>query len=162
MTEIKKSRKKSLEVFKDFGKKKSPLQKSPSHSQNKPHGRRCYYCFAGKQGNRDVSIRNMADSRVCFKIIVEGSFNIVVQQHKVNISLENLKEVPFTNNSKLVPLASMTLIHAVVRKLFTEEVPMYSGRKALSVCIKVEKILGDQELLSILNGYQIPFTNFPV
>ena len=104
----------------------------------------------------------MADSRVCFKIIVEGSFNIVVQQHKVNISLENLKEVPFTNNSKLVPLASMTLIHAVVRKLFTEEVPMYSGRKALSVCIKVEKILGDQELLSILNGYQIPFTNFPV
>ena len=46
-----------------------------------------------------------------------------VHNHKVNTSLENLKEVPFTNNSKLVPLASMTLIHPVVRKLFTEEIP---------------------------------------
>ena len=38
MIEIEKSRKKSLEAFKDVGEKKSPFQKTPSHSQNKPHG----------------------------------------------------------------------------------------------------------------------------
>ena len=65
---------------------------------------------------------NIVDSRVRFTIIAEGNFNMGVQQHKVNTSLENLKEVPFTNNSKLVPLTSMTLIHPVVRKLFTEEI----------------------------------------
>ena len=63
---------------------------------------------------------NMVDSKVRFTIIVEGNFNMGVQQHKVNTYLENLKEVPFTNNSKLVPLTSMTLIHPAVRKLFTE------------------------------------------
>ena len=65
---------------------------------------------------------NIVDSRVRFTIIAEGNFNMGVQQHKVNTCLENLKEVPFTNNSKLVPLTSMTLIHPVVRKLFTEEI----------------------------------------
>ena len=64
----------------------------------------------------------MVYSRVLFKVIVEGNFNMEVQQHKVNTSLENLKEVPFTSNSKLVPPASMTMIHPVVRKLFTEEI----------------------------------------
>ena len=52
MTEIEKSRKKTLEAFKDVGEKKSTFRKGPSHSQNKPHGRGCYY-YAGKQGNRD-------------------------------------------------------------------------------------------------------------
>ena len=89
MIEIKKSRKKSSEVFKDVGKNNSPLQKIPSHSQKKPHGQGCYYWNAGKQGNRDVNIRNMADSRVRFKTTAEENFNIVAQQHKVNTSLEN-------------------------------------------------------------------------
>ena len=65
----------------------------------------------------------MANLKVRFSIITEGKFNMKVQQHKVSTTLENLKEVPFTNNSKLVPLASMSLIHPVVRKLFTEEIP---------------------------------------
>ena len=52
MTEIEKSRKKTLEAFKDVGEKKSIFRKGPSHSQNKLHGRECYY-YAGKQGNRD-------------------------------------------------------------------------------------------------------------
>ena len=59
-----------------------------------------------------------------------------VQNHKVNTSLENLKEVPFTNNSKLVPLASMTLIHPVVRKLFTEELPNVPLARGLSQFVK--------------------------
>ena len=41
--EIEKFRKKSLEVFKDDGEKKSPFRKGPSHSQNKPDGEgRCH------------------------------------------------------------------------------------------------------------------------
>ena len=39
---------------------------------------------------------------------------------------------------------------------------MYSGRKTISVRKTVEKNTGDQEILSILLGYQIPFTNLPV
>ena len=50
--ETEKSRKKSLEVFKDFGEKKSPFRKDLSRSQNKPHGGERYY-YAGKPGNRD-------------------------------------------------------------------------------------------------------------
>ena len=52
MIETEKSREKSLEVFKDFGEKKSPFRKDLSHSQNKPHGGGRYY-YGGKPGNRD-------------------------------------------------------------------------------------------------------------
>ena len=90
---------------------------------------------------------NMVDCRVRFTIIAESNFNMGVQQHKVNTSLENLKEVPLTNNSKLVPLTSMTLIHRVVRKLFTEEIP------------NIPRLAGR---LSQFEGYQLPFTNLPV
>lgn len=34
----------------------------------------------------ETNIRNMVDSRVCFKT---GNFNMEVQQHKLNTSLEN-------------------------------------------------------------------------
>ena len=65
---------------------------------------------------------NMVDFRVSFTIIAEENFNMgVQQQHKINTSLENLKEAPFTNNSKLVTLTLMTLIHPVVRKLFMHQ-----------------------------------------
>ena len=36
--EIEKSRKTSLEAFKDIGEKKSPFRKGSSHSKSKPHG----------------------------------------------------------------------------------------------------------------------------
>ena len=45
------------------------------------------------------------------------SLYIGVQQHKVNSSLEYLKGARFSKNSKLVPLASMILIHPVLRKI---------------------------------------------
>ena len=109
----------------------------------------------GNIGDRD-------HSRVRFKIIAEGNFNMGVQQHKVNISLRNLK-VLFTNNSKLVPLASMTLIHPVVRKLCTEEIPNVPLAGRLSQFVKQwKKITRDQEVSSIVKGYQIPFTNLLV
>ena len=107
---------------------------------------------------------NMVHSRVRFTIIAEGNFNMGVQQHKVNTSLENLKEVHFTNNSKLVPLTSMTLIHPEVRKLFAEEIPNVLGLAGrLSQFVKQwKKITCNQEILSKVKGYQIPFTNLPV
>ena len=114
MIEIGKSSKKSLEAFKYVGEKKSSFRKDPSHSQNESRG-------GGRQVIETIIV-NMVHSRVRFKIIADGSFNMGVQQHKVNTSLENLKKVPFTNNSKLVLLASMTLIHPVVRKLLTKEI----------------------------------------
>ena len=68
-----------------------------------------------KQGNQVTETNiNVVNSKVRFNIIAEGNFNMEVQQHRVNTSLENLKEVSFTNNSKLVPLASMALIRPVV------------------------------------------------
>ena len=118
--EIEKSRKKSLEPFKDVGEKKSPFRKGPSHSKSKLHGGgRCYY--AGKPGIQ-TNIINMIDSRVRFKIIAKGNFNMEVQQHKVKSSRKS-KGGSFHNNSKLVTLASVTLIHPVVRKSFIEEIP---------------------------------------
>ena len=105
----------------------------------------------------------MVDSRVRFKIIAKRNFNMEVQQHKVNTSLENLKEVPFIYNSKLVALASVTLIHPVVRKLFIEEIPNLPLAGRLSQFVKQwKKVTRDQEILSIVKGYQIPFTNLPL
>ena len=87
MIEIEKSRKKSLEVFKHVGIKKSLFWKGPLHSQNKPHdGGCCYYT-----GNQliETSI-NMVNPKVRFSIITEGKFNIEFQQYKVSTSLEYL------------------------------------------------------------------------
>ena len=71
-----------------------------------------------------------------------------VQEHRVNTSLENLKEVPFANNSNLVPLASMTLIHRVVRKLFTKEISDVPLAGRLSQFVKQwQKITHDQSPL---------------
>ena len=108
---------------------------------------------------------NMVDFRVGFTIIAEENFNMgVQQQHKINTSLENLKDVPFTNNSKLATLTLMTLIDPVVRKLFTEEIPnapRLAGMLSQFV-IHLKKITCDQEIVSIVKGYQIPFANLLV
>ena len=71
------------------------------------------YYYAGKAGNLE---QHNKYGRIHLKIIAEGNFNMKIQQHKVNTSLENLKEISFTNDSKLVPLASLAMIHPVVRK----------------------------------------------
>ena len=105
----------------------------------------------------------MVLAKVRFKIIAEGNFNMEVHQHKVNISLENLKEIPFTNNSKLIPLASMTMIHPVTRKLFTEEIINVPLAGRLSQFVKQwKKITCEQEILSIVKEYPTPFKNLPV
>ena len=86
----------SLEPFKEFGDKKSPLHKGLSHSQNKPHGGGRYYYTTIILTNIIINVVNMVNSGVPFKIRSKGNFNMEVRQHKENTS--------FTNNSKLVPL----------------------------------------------------------
>ena len=77
-----------------------------------------------------------------------------VQNHNVNTSLENLKEVPFTKNSTLVSLASITLIHPAVRKLFTEEIPNVPLAGSLSQFLKQwKRIIRHLEVLSVVKGY---------
>ena len=57
----------------------------------------------------------------------------------------------------------MTLIHLVVRKLFTKEIPNVPVAGRLSQFVKQwKKISCGQEILSVVKGYQIPFTNLPV
>ena len=137
MIEFEKYRRKSLEAFKDVGEKKSPFRKGSSHSQNKLHAEGAI--TRRRDQVIETNIINILDSRVRLKIIAEGNFNIGVQQHKLNTSLENLKKVSFTSNSKLVPPASMTLIHPVLRKLFTEEIPNVPLAGRLSQFVKLWK-----------------------
>ena len=126
MIKIEKSRKKPLETL---ATKSLPFAKSKQNAW-----RRRYY-YTGKPANRDQ------DSRVRFEIIAEGNFNNKVK----NVSSEHLKAFPFTKNSKLVPLASMTMIQPVLRKLFIEEIPNvlltfggYPGSKKSSRGISVQ------------------------
>ena len=73
---------------------------------------------------------NMVYSRDRFKIMAEGNFSMEVQQRKEKFSsTEPLKEVPFTNNSKVVPLASMTMIHTVIKNYLPKKYRTYHWRE---------------------------------
>ena len=89
----------------------------------------CFY-YAGKPG----IFQSLPESNM------EGQFSMEVQQHKVNSSSENLKEV-LPNHSKLVPLASMFLIRPVERKLFTEKIPNIPVGRRISQFVKKWKKL---------------------
>ena len=75
------------------------------------------------------------------------------------------KEVSVTSNSELVPLikiATLEHVHQIIRKLFTKtigHVPL-AGRLAY-LTASWEKIGQDQEILSTVKGYEIPFVSLP-
>ena len=119
MTEIEKSRKKTLEAFKDVGEKKSTFRKGPSHSQNKPHGRGCYY-YAGKQGNRDQHKHGKLQSPSQYNSGRKFQHGSSATHGKY--LFRKSKGVLFHQQLKFLPLASMTFIHPVVRKLSTKEI----------------------------------------
>ena len=103
-----------------------------------PSGGGCFY-YAGKPGNLDQHkkygiFQSLPENNM------EGKFSMEVQQHKVNGSSENLKEV-LPNHSKLVPLASMFLIRPVARKLFTEKIPNIPVGRRISQFVKKWKKL---------------------
>ena len=75
------------------------------------------------------------------------------------------KEVPVTTNSELVPLikfATLEYVHPIIRKLFTKSIPNIplAGRLAYSIAAW-EKVTQDQEILSIVKGYETPFVSLP-
>ena len=84
-----------------------------------------------------------------------------VQHQMVNTSFIIQKEVPVTSNSELIPLikiATLEHLHPIIRKLFTKSIPnvLLAGRLPYLITAW-EKIIQDQEILSIVNGYEIPF-----
>ena len=123
MIGIENSMKKSLEAFKMLARRSLPFEKALRTVKIN----RMAQGSITTRGNQviETNIINMVDSRVRFKIIAERNFITKVEQLKVNISVENLKEVRLTNNSKLMSIASMTLIHLVVTKSFSEKYQMY-------------------------------------
>ena len=88
-----------------------------------------------------------------------------VQHQMVNTFLTIQKEVPVTSNSELVPLIKIVTpehVHQIIRKLFTKSIPNVplAGRLAYFIATR-EKIAQDQEILSIVKGYEIPFVSLP-
>ena len=88
----------------------------------------------------ETNIIKILDSRVRFKIIVEGNFSIGNQQHKVNTSLENLKKVPFTNNTKRVPPASTDFDTSSSKKIiYRRNTKCITGRRKFCKKLHVTK-----------------------
>ena len=54
-----------------------------------------------------------------------GKGSSLAKQGKVNTSLEHLKEVPLTNNPKLVPLESLRIVHTVIKDHLPKKSCMY-------------------------------------
>ena len=61
--------------------------------------------------------------------------------------------------SKLEPLASLRILHTVIKRLFTKEVSNVRLAMRYTVFNKCEQIAHYQELLLMRKGYQIPFLN---
>ena len=99
------------------------------------------------------------------RVQVPESYIMQVQHQMVNTSFTIQKEVPVTSNSELVPLiqiANLEYVYPIARKLFTKSivnVPL-AGRLAYIIAAW-EKITQDQEILSIVKGYKIPFVSLP-
>ena len=88
-----------------------------------------------------------------------------VQHEMVNTSFTIQKAVPVTSNLELVPLikiATLEHVHSIIRKLFTKSIPnvQLAGRLAYFIAAW-EKITQDQEILSIIKGYEIAFVSLP-
>ena len=83
----------------------------------------------------------------------------------VNTSFTIQKEVHVTSNSELVPLikiATLEHVHSVIRKLFTKSIPNVPLAERLAYFIAAwEKITQNQDILSIVKGYEIPFVSLP-
>ena len=83
----------------------------------------------------------------------------------VNASFTIQKKVAITINSGLVPLikiATLEHVHPIIRKLFTKSIQNVPLAGKLPYFITAwEKITEDQEVLSIVKEYEIPFVSLP-
>ena len=83
----------------------------------------------------------------------------------VNTSLLDRMEVPITKKfPEIVPLETLEYVHPLVKSLFSEKVipnmPLAGRLKHFSHAW--EKITQDREILSIVEGYEIPFLRLPI
>ena len=79
--------------------------------------------YANHHFNSYIPEKDIEEQLLTENLVTTNLQQVKLQDDFIRFSSwENLKEVPFSNNSQEVPLASMTLIHPVVRKLFTEEI----------------------------------------
>ena len=86
-----------------------------------------------------------------------------VEHQMVNICFTIQKEVSVTSNSEVVPLikvATLEHVHPIIRKFFTKSIPNIPLAGNLAYFIAAwEKITQDQEVLSIVNGYETLFVS---
>ena len=161
MIEIEKSRKKSLVVFKDVAEKNSPFRKDPSHSQNKQRGGG-RYCYVGEPGNRDQHNGRFNNQYGRFQNLfknnsgrkfqygssaTQGKYLFGSFHQQLKTGTTGINDFDTSSSKKII---------------YPRNTRCTTGRKAISVGKTVEKITRDQEILSIVKGYQIPFTNLPV
>ena len=157
--EIKRSKKKSLEVLWVIMIKILPCQKA------------IYLTKIDHKVERDTITRQNQVIETKSKIFdfkttwvqVPESSTMQVQHQMVNTSFIIQKEVPLTSNSELVPLikiATLEHVHPIIRKLFTKTIPNVPLAGGLAYFIAAwEKITRVQEILSIVKGYEIPFVS---
>ena len=118
-------------------------------------------------GNKviETNIINTIVSRVRFKIIALGNFSLEVRQKKGKYLFRKSKGL-FHQKLKTGDTGindHQLLTHPIVRKLFVEKIPNVPLAGIPSQFVKqLKKIKRNQEILSIVKEYQIPFTNLPV
>ena len=100
------------------------------------------------------------------RVQVPESSTMQVQHQMVNTSFIIQKEASVTSNSELVPLkkiATLEHVHPVIRKLYTKRIPNVPLAGRLGYFIAAwEKITQDQEILSIVKGFEVPFVSLPL
>ena len=98
------------------------------------------------------------------RVQVPENSTMQIQHQMVNTSFTIQKEVHVTSNSELAPLikiATLEHVHPVIRKSFTKSIPNVPLAERLTYFIAAwEKITQDQDI-SIVKGYEIPFVSLP-
>ena len=85
-----------------------------------------------------------------------------VQHQMVNTSFTIQKEVPVTSNWELVSLIKIEHVHLIIEKSFTKDIPNVLLQGRITDFITAwEKITQNQEILSFVKGYEIPFASLP-
>ena len=114
--------------------------------------------------NQEIQTKTKMFDFKTTRVQVPENSTMQVQHQMVNASFMIQKEVPVTSYLELVPLikiATLEHVHPVIKK-FTKSIPNVplAGRIAYFIATW-EKITQDQEILSIIKRYEIPFVSLP-
>ena len=102
---------------------------------------------------KDIPVRNMVENKT-----PNGA--VMSQVSKV---LDQEQDPLFRKFSELIPGEFLTNVRPLVKNLFTGKIPNLQLAGRLAHFIKNwEKLTQDQEILSVVKGYVIPFLKVPV